>query len=174
MKSFLNPNKILDELKLREDMLAAEFGCGPGGWAIPLAKRLEKGKVWAFDVQPEKISALESRTVARDILNIETKICDLEQPGATQLPGNFLDLVLIPNVLFQIEKKDVIIGEVKRVLKKGGQVLIVDWKSETKLGPKGQRVDPKKVKQIAQKADLELKKQFEAGKHHWGLIFEKT
>lgn len=174
MQTFLNPEKVLDELELREDMLAAEFGCGPGGWAIPLAKRLEKGKVWGFDIQPEKISALEVRAIAGNILNIETKICDLEEPGATQLPDSFLDLVLIPNVLFQVEKKDVMISEAKRVLKRGGQLLIVDWLPEAKMGPKEERVSKETVQEIAKTLNLKLKKEFEAGIYHYGLIFEKV
>lgn len=171
---FLDPNKILNELRLRDDMLAAEFGCGAGGWTIPLAQKLEEGKVWAFDIQSEKISALEGRAMAENILNIETKICDLEEPKGSQLPDNFLDLVLIPNVLFQVEKKEVIIKEAKRVLKKKGKLLIVDWLKESNFGPKEERVLPGEVKEIAQGLDLKLKKEFEAGAYHYGLIFEKS
>jgi len=173
MQSFLDPNKILNELDLRDNMIAAEFGCGPGGWAIPLAQRLEKGKVFALDIQPEKLSALKNRAESENVLNIETKQCDLEKVRGSGLPDNFLDLVLIPNVLFQTEKKDVIIGEAKRVLKKEGRLLIVDWMQKAKLGPKEERVTRESVKEIAKNLDLELKKEFEAGIYHYGLIFEK-
>ncbi|GAI56825.1 unnamed protein product [marine sediment metagenome] len=80
---------------------------------------------------------------------------------------------MIPNILFQIEKKDVIIGEAKRVLKSGGKILIVDWLIEAKLGPKTGKVSKKEVKEIAKDLGLELKKTFEAGIYHYGLIFEK-
>lgn len=174
MNTFLDPNKVLDQLDLRDDILAAEFGCGAGGWAIPLAKRLEKGKVFALDIQSEKISALESNVVAENVLNIETKICDLEEVGGSQLPEGFLDLVLVPNVLFEAEKKDAIITEAKRVLKKGGKLLIVDWLKKAPLGPKKGRISPVEIKEIAQKISFKLKKEFEAGIYHWGLIFEKV
>ena len=45
MISFLNPEEVLDELDLRSDMVAAEFGCGSGGFAFPLARRLDEGLV---------------------------------------------------------------------------------------------------------------------------------
>lgn len=173
MEAFLDPNKILDQLDLKKDMIASEFGCGPGGWAIPLAKRLEEGKVFALDIQPEKLSALETRVVVENVFNVETKLCDLEKPKGSSLPDSFLDLVLIPNVLFQIEKKDVIIGEAKRVLKSGGKILIVDWLIEAKLGPKTGKVSKKEVKEIAKDLGLKLEKTLEAGIYHYGLVFEK-
>ena len=39
MQSFLNPDEVLDNLDLQSDMVAAEFGCGSGGFAVPLARR---------------------------------------------------------------------------------------------------------------------------------------
>ena len=42
-------------------MIAADFGCGSGGWAIPLAKKLEEGKVYAIDILEEPLSALRAR-----------------------------------------------------------------------------------------------------------------
>ena len=47
--------------------IAADFGSGSGGWVIPLAKILTKGKVWAIDVQDEMLSALKGRADAEKI-----------------------------------------------------------------------------------------------------------
>ena len=48
MKEFLNPNKVLKQLKLKPDMVGADFGSGSGGWVIPLAQELEDGKINRF------------------------------------------------------------------------------------------------------------------------------
>jgi cyclopropane fatty-acyl-phospholipid synthase-like methyltransferase len=63
MKSFLNPEKILDQLDLKADMLAAEFGCGPGNFVIALAKRLDEGLVYGLDIQEEPLSSQKIRTL---------------------------------------------------------------------------------------------------------------
>jgi len=173
MTGFLNPDEILDQLELRADMVAAEFGCGSGGFAIPLAKRLEDGLVHGLDIQEAPLSALKSRALLENIVNIRIIRCDLEKPRGSTLTDFSLDLVLIPNVLFQTEDKSVIISEAKRVLKNGGELVVIDWLPKTSQGPAKGRISTAEVKKIAKGLELKLKKEFEAGKYHYGLIFEK-
>ena len=173
MEGFLNPNKILKQLKLQKGMQVADFGCGSGGWTIPLAKILKDEKIYAFDIQEEMLSALRSRAKLENIQSIETRRCDLETPKATRLEDNSLDFVLVPNLLFQVENKKAIIEEAKRILKKGGRILVLDWTPGAHLGPKESRVSEKEVKKLAKEFDLKLEKEFQAGIYHYGLIFEK-
>lgn len=173
MEGFLNPNEVLKQLKLKKDMLAADFGCGAGGWAIPLAKILEKGKVFVFDIQEEMLSGLISKAKLENIQNIVTKRCNLEEPKSTGFEDSALDLVLIPNLLFQIENRKAIIEEAKRILKKSGEILVLDWTPGAHLGPKESRVSEEEVKKIAKELGLKLKKEFRAGSYHYGLIFKK-
>jgi len=173
MTGFLNPDEILDQLELRADMVAAEFGCGSGGFAIPLAKRLEDGLVYGLDIQKAPLSALKSRALLENIVNIRIIRCDLEKPRGSTLTDFSLDLVLIPNVLFQTEDKSAIISEAKRVLKNGGELVVIDWLLKTSQGPVEGRISAAEVKKIAKDLGLRLKKEFEAGKYHYGLTFEK-
>ncbi len=171
MEEFLNPSKILDELDLKEDMVAADFGSGSGGWAIPLAKRLEEGKVYAIDILEEPLSALESRAKLQKILNIETIRADVE--SGTKLLSESCDLVLMTNLLFQCEDKKGVMAEGKRVLKKGAKLFVVDWKQDALLGPREGRVSADDVKKIAEDLGSKMAKESSAGSHHYGLIFEK-
>lgn len=134
MNGFLNPSEILKQLELRKDMVACDFGCGSGGWAIPLAKVLEKGKVYAIDILEEPLSALGARIKAEKISNIKIIRADVE--AGSKLPDNFCDLVLMTNLLFQAEDIRGVLTEGKRVLKKRGKILAVDWKKEAPCGPK--------------------------------------
>jgi len=171
--SFLDPEKILRELELRRNMVACDFGSGAGGWVIPLAKKLRKGKVYALDVQEEMLSALESQAKLEGVFNIETILCDLEKIEGLKLREKFADLILMTNLLFQVENKEQVFKEASRTLKKGGKVLVVDWKENSSLGPKEGRVPPQEVKKLAIDADLEIEKEFEAGDYHYGLVFTK-
>ncbi len=171
MESFLNPNEVLKQLKLREDMIAADFGCGSGGWAIPLAKILKKGKIFAIDILEEPLSALRGKMKIEKVLNIDPLRIDIER--GTLLLSQSCDLVLMTNLLFQVEDIKKVLEEGKRVLKEGGEILVVDWKEEVAFGPE-KKILPEEVKKIAQEIDLEIEKEFGAGLYHWGLILKKT
>jgi len=168
---FLNPSEVLKQLKLKKNMVAADFGSGSGGWAIPLAKKLEEGKVYAIDILEEPLSALRAKTKSEKIFNIETIKSDVEK--GSKLFNESCDFVLMTNLLFQCEDKKKVIEEGKRVLKPGGKILVVDWKLDASLGPKESRVSAEEVKKIAKELDLKLEKEFEAGSYHYGLVFLK-
>jgi ubiquinone/menaquinone biosynthesis C-methylase UbiE len=169
-KEFLNPKKILEKLNLRKDLVAADFGCGSGGWVIPLTKILENGKIYAVDILEEPLSALNSKIKSQKIFNVEIVKGDVEK--GTRLLRESCDLVLMTNLLFECENKKKVLEEGKRVLKKGGKLLIVDWKKESKIGPE-EKVSPEEVKKMAEDLGFKLEEEFEAGPHHWALVFSK-
>lgn len=170
MGEFLNPEKVLKEIPLKDNMVAADFGSGSGGWAIPLAKILKKGKVFAIDILEEPLSALRGKAQLEKIYNISTLRADVEK--GTSLNSESCDLVLMTNLLFQVDDVEKVFREGKRVLKKGGKILIVDWKENAEVGPK-RRISPAKIKEIGEKSGLKIEKEFEAGIYHYGILFSK-
>ena len=170
IKDFLDPEEVLKKLDLKEDMTAADFGCGSGGWVLPLARILKKGKVFAIDILEEPLSALRGKMKFEGISNIEIKKADVEK--SSLLLSESCDLVLMTNLLFEVEDIKKVLEEGKRVLKNGGKILIVDWKKEAPFGPE-ERVLPEKVKEIAQNLGFVLEDEFEAGSYHWALVFKK-
>ena len=170
MEGFLNPSEVLKNFELRKDMTAADFGCGSGGWVIPLAKKLEEGKVFAIDILDESLSALRAKIKLEKIFNIEVLKSDVEK--TSRVLKNSCDLILMTNLLFEVADIKKVLEEGKRVLKAGGKILVVDWKKDVPFGPK-EKISPEKVKGIAKELDLELEKELEAGLYHWGLILVK-
>jgi len=173
MPGFLNPSEVLKQLKLRKDMIACDFGCGSGGWVIPLAKILEEGKIYGIDILEEPLSALKGRAKLEKIFNIETIQSNVEAKNGSKLSDNSCDLVLMTNLLFECDDKKIVLEEGKRVLKPGGRILVVDWIKDNPLTPEIEWVDFEEIKKIAKELDLKLEKEFEAGLYHWGLIFVK-
>ncbi len=170
-RRFIDPNEVLKQLKLKEDMVAADFGCGSGGWVIPLAKKLEEGKIYAMDILEEPLSALRAKAKLEKIINIETIKADVEK-GVNILDDN-LDLVLMTNLLFECQDKKSVLAEGKRVLKKGGKILVIDWQKDNPLTKEIEKVSFGEVKRIAKNLSLKLEKEFEAGAYHYGLILIK-
>lgn len=173
MAKFLNPAEIIKQLDLKPDMIVAEFGCGARGFIIELAKKLNDGLVYGIDIQKEPLSALKSLANLQKLTNIHLICSDLEQERGSTLGDSTLDMVLIPNVLFQVEDKNAIIKEAKRVLKKEGKLVIIDWLPEASQGPVEGRVSPKEVQNLAEKNGFEKTKELEVGDYHFGLVFKK-
>ena len=170
-QGFLNPEEVISQLELRSDMSAADFGCGSGGWVIPLAKRLKQGKIYAIDVLEETLSVLKSKAQLDGLSNIETIQANVEKDA--KIISNSLDLVLATNLFFETEDDPGVMKEIKRVLKNQGQVLVVDWKKDAPFGPKGKRISAEEIKKLAGEAGFKFKKELEAGSYHYALVFEK-
>ena len=173
MSDFLNVDDILTHLNLKDTMLACEFGCGSADFTMALAKKLSKGKVYAMDIQEEKLSALQSKLTLAKLNNVVMVLCDLEAPSGSTLPDNYLDVVLIPNMLFQTQNKYDIIKEGQRILKSGGQLLIVDWLKAGPFSPREGMVSPSQIKEIAKDLGLFFRKELASGDYHYALLFVK-
>jgi len=171
MAAFLNPTEILGQIELREDMVAADFGCGSGGWTIPLAKILKEGKVYAIDILEEPLSVLRAKIQTERIFNIEIRKANLEK--GTTLLSNSCDLVLVVNLLFECENKKATLAEGKRVLKPEGKILVVDWERDNPLTLEIEFCSIEEIKKIVEELDLKVEKEFKAGSYHWGLILTK-
>ncbi len=173
MSEFVNPTQILQNLNLKKAMVAADFGCGSGGWVIPLAKILEDGMVFAVDVQTEPLSALAGKTKSEGLSNIKQIVADVEA-GVPAIKDLSCDLVLLTNLLFQVEDKPAVLKEASRLLKQSAQLLIVDWQEETALGPKQGACSKEQATSFAIMSGFKLDKELDTGGHHYGLLFLKA
>jgi len=173
MHTFLSPEKIIKSLRLKKDAIAADFGSGAGGWAIPLAKKLEDGQVYAIDILQEPLSALKSKADLEGIDNIQTIVADVEEEQGSTLDDDSVDFVLVSNILFQAEEGGKVLKEAKRVLRKKGLLLVVDWTEDSSFGPQEGKVSQEKIKETAKELGFNLKKELDAGEHHYALLFEK-
>lgn len=174
METFLNPTEVLERLGLTEEMVAVDFGCGSGGWAIPLAKKLKNGTVFAIDILEEPLIALQSRARLEKISNIKTIRLDVEDTGGLQiLKDGLANLVLVTNLLFQVKNGKDILSGAQRILKTGGKILVIDWNKTAKIGPENGKISPAEVKKIAQELSLKIEEEFAAGAYHWGLVLVK-
>ncbi|MDP3995968.1 MAG: class I SAM-dependent methyltransferase [bacterium] len=173
MKSFLDPTEILKRLKLRKDMIAADFGSGSGGWAIPLAEKLEEGKVYAVDLLEEPLSALRARAKTEKISNIQTVLANVEK-GVDTLREASCNLVLMTNLFSQCQDIKKILSEGQRVLKPDGRILIVDWQRDNPLTEQVEKVSFEEIKKTASEFGLKIEKEFDAGSYHYAMVFTKN
>jgi ubiquinone/menaquinone biosynthesis C-methylase UbiE len=176
-KELIDARSLLEKMGIGEKMVVADLGCGKRAYFSLQAAKLvgSFGLVYAVDVLKTALKNVISMANLFGVANIKTVWADLEVFGATKILDQTIDLVIINNVLFQASKSEIILQEAGRILKKGGKLLVTDWKKTLiPFGPSAEnRIDPEKIKNQAQGVGLILIDEFEAGPYHFGLIFEK-
>lgn len=172
---FLHPEEIAKQLNIKKWMKVADFGCGAGYFTLPIAKRLaHESRVYAIDILETALESVRSRAKLQGLFNIETIHCNLEEKNSTGLSNGSMDLVLLANILFQSAKKTDIIKEAIKILKEGGEMVVIDWKENQPIGPARDYIVPLgAVRKIVENEGLRFKRELAVDKYHWGLIFEK-
>jgi len=172
---FSDPQKNIAELGIADGMKVVDLGAGSGFYTIEAAKKVgNRGMVYAVDVQQDLLNKIKNSAGMVGLHNIEIVCGNIEKIGGTKLREAIADRIILSNTLFQIapEDRDNLVLEIKRLLKSGGKLLVVDWESGTPLSPK--TIVPKMLAEgIFQKSGFKLEKSFDAGDHHYGIIFSK-
>lgn len=173
--NFSSPEHNIEYLGLEPGMKVADLGAGSGGYSLAAKGRVsESGVVYAVDVQQELLERVRKEANSKG-LSIEILTGDIEHVGGTKLRDDFVDAVIVANVLFQVDSGYSLALEAKRILKSGGKLMVVDWaESFGGIGPSTDHVvDVTEAKKIFESAGFEFRKEFDSGPHHYGLIFIK-
>lgn len=114
---------VLEEVGIRPGFRVLDFGCGPGGYVLPLSRLVGiSGKVYALDINPMAIKSVKSLVARYRLANVETIISD----GPTGLKDGSMDVVILYDVLHALKKPDEVLKELHRVLKPGETLSVSD------------------------------------------------
>ncbi len=174
---FTNPEQNINYLHLREGNRVADLGAGIGAYAVAAARKVgESGKVYAVEVQKDLVSKIKNTAKDANLDNVEVLWGDIEDMGGSKIGDRIVDAVILSNILFQVEDKEGLLAETNRILKSGGKILVVEWsESFSGLGPQPEFVVSKtKAKQLLGSAGFAIEKEFDAGEHHYGLVYTKV
>jgi len=174
-KGFLNIEKIVDQLDIKPNMAIADFGAGHGFFSVAFAKKVgPSGQIFAIDILSQTLEAVRSKAKLEGLFNIKIVRGNLEKPNGSTLEDESCDMVFIANVLFQVPDKPGLINEAGRVLKKNGELVVVEWKPYIALGPqKERRLSEEELKQLVISKGFGEPKPINAGSHHYGFVFKK-
>jgi len=154
-------------------MVVADFGSGSGAYVLAIAQELSgSGKVYAIDVQKDLLRRTLNDAKKLGLENVHILWGDLEKENGSKLSGQSCDVVLISNLLFQVQNKEQVLREARRILRPRGYLVVIDWQeSFGGLGPiKKHVIDRNTAIGYAEHIGFKLSDEFPAGAHHYGLV----
>lgn len=171
---FSNPEQNIAQLGLREGMRVADFGAGNGAYSLACGRAVgHTGHVYAIEVQKNLLKKFEGEIKEWGVSNVECIWGDIEKKGGTKIADQSMDAVIISNVLFQAEDKLGLIDEARRVLKKDGKILLIDWSASfNNMGPTPDHVvTPEVATELFTKRNFKFLEKITTSPHHYGIIF---
>ena len=134
------PTKRISKF-VRAGCVAADVGCGPGYFTIPLAELVGiGGRVYAVDSDPKAIRALKAKLLERGL----ERVVDVSVGSAADMqsiPTSSIDFLLSNGVLCCMTDHGGAVKEMKRVLKRDGSAYVSVARLFRKRDPRAVRKD---------------------------------
>ncbi|MGC4086107.1 MAG: class I SAM-dependent methyltransferase [Vicinamibacterales bacterium] len=174
------PDLIMDALGIADGARVADLGAGGGWFTIRLARRVgPNGIVYAQDIQPQMIEAINRRVQQEGLTNVRTV---LGTPTDPRLNPGELDAVLIVDAYREMDEpsrpqvmQDLLRG-IDRALKPQGRIGIVDFlPGDGGPGPAAEdRVKPDTIITTVEAAGLRLQSREAVPPFQYFLVFGKS
>lgn len=113
-------------LKLAPKIVVADLGAGEGLISQLLARRV--AQVWCIDNSPRMVEVGTELAAKNGLGNLTYKLGDIE---TVPLPDQSVDLAILSQALHHAQHPETAIQEAFRILKPGGQLLLLDLKAHT-------------------------------------------
>jgi len=164
-------NKSLERAGLVNGHVVVDYGAGTGVFCVAAAK-VTSGKVYALDMNPDALAVIEAKVKEEKLDNVE--VVDIK-PDQVPLEDGGIDLFMLITVLHEIDEVPDFVSEVKRVLKPGGRVMIIDFhKKESPIGPPIEhRVSPYQAARHFLREDITFEEQLDLGDNLYLLVLKK-
>ncbi len=166
----IDPYTLLSKARVIEGMHIADLGCGRTGHVVfPGAQAVgDRGVVYAVDILKDVLESVRKRALTEAMHNVETIWTDLLHPSGLLIPEHTLDVGFFVNVLYHFDSYDTPLGEVARVLKDKGRIVVADWRKKlSTLGPaSGTMVDFSKILLWARENNFAVQEDCAIGPYH--------
>jgi len=114
----------VDAARVRPGMAVLDLASGSGQPALTIARHVAPGTVTATDLSKAMLSVVADNARSEGIGNVETKVADGQ---SLPFPDATFDLVTSRFGVMFFADTPRALGEIRRVLKKGGRAAIMVW-----------------------------------------------
>lgn len=169
-KRLFNPTKALSALGIGRQMVVADIGCGTGFFTVPLARLAgQRGRVLAIDISRQMLRDARMRIKKEGLHNVRLI---LSRENKIPVKTKSIDYCLLVSVVHELDDKVLFFSELKRLLKEGGRIGIIEWKKiPSSLGPPlKERIPAATMRQMLVKNGYRIEKAVGFGKYNYGLV----
>ncbi len=162
------PHEVIVALALAPDAVVADVGSGTGYFAVRLAHRVPKGRVYAVDTEPDMVRHLAERAKREGLANL---VSLAGAPDDPRLPAK-MDLILMVDVYHHIAKREEYFRRLQGSLKPAGRIAIIDFREDAPMGPpKRERISAERVRAELGRAGYALAEEHGFLSNQYFLVF---
>eukprot|EP01080_Neovahlkampfia_damariscottae_P012331 gene12331-6005_t len=122
--------KMISKFDIKENMNVLDAGCGTGAITLELLKTFgEKINITSVDFSEDMVKTLEKKIPTE---NSSVQVLQSSLDDLNILKDNTFDVIFCNMVMFFVPDKQKAFSELKRVVKKGGKVLVSVWETPEK------------------------------------------
>lgn len=165
------PEKIIEMLSVSKgDKVAVTFA-GAGYFTMKLSEAVGSGgMVYASDPDEQILNLLNDKIKQAGAINVQTI---LSKPDDPQIPYGSVDIAFVVNTLPYVDLPYAFFDNVRRGIKSGGRLVVIDWRKGSKMGPKSKlRRSRGDVKKILLGMDLEFIAEHDILPYQYILVFK--
>ncbi|MDG5760131.1 class I SAM-dependent methyltransferase [Natronococcus sp. A-GB1] len=181
-KLWPTPGATLRRLGIDRGTTLAEVGSGDGYFALPAARIVEPAPVYAVDLEPDLLAALDEVASAQGIENVHTIRGDARD--LDEILPEPVEAVILANAFHGVDDYDRLLEAVANSLRPGGSFVVVNWadrpREETTVvgearGPPTElRVGPDETRKVVlEHGGFAVDRALELPPYHYGLVFER-
>ena len=145
-----NVSRLIENLEIKSNDTIADIGAGSGYHVFKMAPLAGKGLIYAVDIQPEMLMAINKTQKATKIRNVKTV---LGNEKSIKLPKNSVNKVLMVDVYHEFNFPVEMITSVKNAMKPNGELFLIEYRGEDSNVP---------IKKIHKMTEKQAVKEFEA------------
>ena len=144
---------LIASANVAEGQTVVDYGCGPGGLAIELARRVgAAGRVYGVDLNAGFLETTRARAAEAGVLDqLETRLMEGE---SIPIDGGAADRVICKNVMEYVPDPGQTLTEFHRVLKPGGIAHVIDSDWGVFMYESGNRQDAEDFAEVMRGAQI--------------------
>ena len=155
----VSPERLAARLPLSEGSHVLEIGPGSGYFSLELARRLSRGRLELFDVQPEMLAKARSKLEGHGLTSVGYTVGDAGH--GLPFDRDQFDVVLLVSVLGEVSDQSSCLRSIHRVLNATGSLIVHESL------PDPDRIRPTSLRQLVEPKGFVFR-------HQWGPAWNYT